>query len=64
MSMTIGTPGLGKEIYIAKASGAVAVMYAYVIAAGIIGVGVNFLARWAERLVMPWHVSVRGEIPV
>jgi ABC-type nitrate/sulfonate/bicarbonate transport system permease component len=61
--LVIGTPGLGKEIFVAQTSGAYAVMYAYVIVTGIIGVAVNVLARALERLVMPWHPSLRADVP-
>jgi ABC-type nitrate/sulfonate/bicarbonate transport system permease component len=61
--LVIGTPGLGKEIFVAQTSGAYSVMYAYVIVTGIIGVAVNVLARALERLVMPWHPSLRAEVP-
>src|SRR5580700_3688477 len=61
--LVIGTPGIGKEIFVAQTSGAYAVMYAYVIVTGIIGVAVNVLARALERLVMPWHPSLRADVP-
>ena len=46
--VAIDTQGLGKEISDTESGGAVAVMYAYVIVAGIIGVIVNLgRARWS-----------------
>jgi ABC-type nitrate/sulfonate/bicarbonate transport system permease component len=61
--LTIGTPGLGKELSLAQSGGAVAVMYAYLIVMGLIGVGVNLAARGLERSIMPWHPSLRAELP-
>jgi ABC-type nitrate/sulfonate/bicarbonate transport system permease component len=60
--LVIGTPGLGKEIFLAQSAAAVPEMYAYVLVTGIIGVVVNILARQFERLAMPWHTSVRLEV--
>src|SRR5580700_11766153 len=42
--LTIGTPGLGRELSLAQSGGAVAVMYAYLIVMGLIGVMVNLAA--------------------
>jgi len=57
--VAIDTHGLGKEISDTESGGAVAIMYAYVIVAGIIGVIVNLGARALERRVLAWHPSVR-----
>jgi ABC-type nitrate/sulfonate/bicarbonate transport system permease component len=62
--LVIGSPGLGREIAVAQTSGAVAAMYALVVVTGVIGVAANLVARAAERLVLAWHPSVRGEVPV
>jgi ABC-type nitrate/sulfonate/bicarbonate transport system permease component len=61
--LTIGTPGLGRELALAQSGGAVAVMYAYLIVMGLIGVLVNLAARGLERSIMPWHPSLRSEEP-
>ncbi|MQA63230.1 MAG: ABC transporter permease subunit [Actinophytocola sp.] len=61
--LVIGSPGLGKSIAVAQSSGAVTTMYALVIVTGLIGVAVNLIARRAERRVLRWHPSVRGEVP-
>ena len=61
--LTIGTPGLGRELSLAQSGGAVAVMYAYLIVMGLIGVTVNVAARGLERGIMPWHPSLRSEAP-
>lgn len=61
--LIIGSPGLGAQIKVAQSSGAVDTMYALVIVTGVFGVLVNLLARFAERRVLAWHPSVRGEVP-
>lgn len=60
--LIIGSPGLGKEIALAQTSGAVATMYSFVIVTGLIGVGVNIVARSAERRALRWHPSIRAEV--
>ncbi len=59
--LIIGTPGLGHLTAVAQNSGAVASMYALVIVTGLLGVGVNLLARYLERRLLHWHPSVRLE---
>jgi ABC-type nitrate/sulfonate/bicarbonate transport system permease component len=61
--LVIGTPGLGKLIAVAQSSNAVPAMYALIAVTGLLGVGINLLARLAERRSLAWHQSVRGEIP-
>jgi ABC-type nitrate/sulfonate/bicarbonate transport system permease component len=59
--LIIGSPGLGREIAVAQTSGAVEAMYALVVVAGLLGVGVNLAARAVERRLLAWHPSVRRE---
>jgi ABC-type nitrate/sulfonate/bicarbonate transport system permease component len=59
--LVIGTPGLGNEIGVAQASGAVASMYALILVVGLLGVAVNVGFRALERRVLGWHTSVRLE---
>lgn len=59
----IGTPGLGSEILLAAAGGAVPLTFALVLVTGLVGVAANLLFRAAERRVLAWHPSVRGEVP-
>ncbi|QVQ53561.1 ABC transporter permease [Spiractinospora alimapuensis] len=59
--LIIGSPGLGSEIAVAQSSGAVALVYALVVATGAIGVLVNLAVRAVERYLLRWHTSVRGE---
>jgi ABC-type nitrate/sulfonate/bicarbonate transport system permease component len=60
--LILGSPGLGQEIAVAQSSNAVPRMYALVVATGLVGLGANLLARAAERRVLTWHPSVRGEL--
>lgn len=60
--LIIGTPGLGNEIGVAQSGGAVATMYALVVVTGLIGVGVNLLARALEKSLLGWHPSVRSQV--
>ena len=62
--LIIGCPGLGKEIAVAQTSGAVEAMYALVVVAGLLGVGVNLAARALERRVLAWHPATRREAAV
>lgn len=61
--LVIGTPGLGRQIAVAQSSGAVATVYALVVVTGLIGVAANVVTRTAERWVLAWHPTVRGEVP-
>lgn len=61
--LVIGSPGLGQEIATARASGAVAAMYALILVTGLFGVGANLLTRAAERRALHWHSSMRTEVP-
>lgn len=60
--LIIGTPGLGSEVAQAQSNGAIAAMYALIVASGLIGVIVNLVVRFAERKVLFWHNSIRGEL--
>lgn len=62
--LVIGSPGLGREIAVSQAGGAVTGMYALVLAVGLIGVVINLVMRWIERKVLSWHSSVRSEVIV
>jgi ABC-type nitrate/sulfonate/bicarbonate transport system permease component len=62
--MIIGSPGLGKNMFLAYTGGDVPVMYAIIVVTGLVGVIANTVSRAAERRVLRWHPSIRGEIPV
>jgi ABC-type nitrate/sulfonate/bicarbonate transport system permease component len=59
--LVIGTPGLGNQIALAKDAGLYASTYALVLATGLLGVAINLGVRVAERRLLSWHQSVRGE---
>jgi ABC-type nitrate/sulfonate/bicarbonate transport system permease component len=62
--LIIGTPGLGEYLNLAYTGGAVPTMYALIVVIGLIGVVANTATRAAERRVLRWHPSVRGDVPV
>lgn len=62
--LIIGSPGLGEEINLAYTALDAPAMFALVVVTGVIGVVANTVTRSAERRVLRWHPSVRGEIPV
>ncbi|WP_017540266.1 ABC transporter permease [Nocardiopsis halophila] len=62
--LTIGAPGLGQQISVAQSSGAAPLVYALIVATGILGVAVNAGVRALERRLLRWHSSVRGEAAV
>lgn len=59
--MTIGNPGLGRQLTFAAGVGNVTTVYAIVIVAGLLGVAINLAFRAIERRSLAWHQSVRGE---
>jgi ABC-type nitrate/sulfonate/bicarbonate transport system permease component len=62
--LVIGAPGLGREIALAQSGGAIAAMYALILATGLIGVLINLVMRWIERKTLSWHSSIRSEVIV
>jgi ABC-type nitrate/sulfonate/bicarbonate transport system permease component len=60
--LVIGSAGLGRSISVAQSGGAVDVMYALIIATGMLGWALNILATRGERRVLHWHPSQR-ELP-
>jgi ABC-type nitrate/sulfonate/bicarbonate transport system permease component len=61
--LIIGSPGVGELINLEYTAGNVANMFALVVVTGLIGVIANIITRAAERRVLRWHPSVRGELP-
>jgi NitT/TauT family transport system permease protein len=55
--------GLGHMLIWANANLDTPMVFSVLIALMAIGVVLYYLVVWAERLAIPWHVSVRGEIP-
>jgi ABC-type nitrate/sulfonate/bicarbonate transport system permease component len=57
--LVIGSAGLGRSISVAQSGGAIDVMYALIIATGMLGWLLNILATRGERRVLHWHPSQR-----
>jgi ABC-type nitrate/sulfonate/bicarbonate transport system permease component len=57
--IVIGSAGLGREINVARSSGAIELMYALIITTGLLGWLLNVLTTRAERRVLHWHPSHR-----
>jgi ABC-type nitrate/sulfonate/bicarbonate transport system permease component len=58
--LVIGSPGLGRSITVARSGGDVELMYALIIATGLLGLVLNSVFVWGERRVLHWHPSQRG----
>ena len=58
--LVIGSPGLGREINIARQSEAVDIMYALIVATGLLGWAMNAVFARIERRVLHWHPSQRA----
>lgn len=60
--IVVGVPGIGVRITDAQsAGGAEALMYAWILAAGLLGWLLNGVLQAAERRLLHWHTSFRGE---
>ena len=57
--LVIGSQGLGRAINTARSGGNVALMYALIIATGVLGLLLNELFARAERRLLHWHPSHR-----
>ena len=57
--LVIGAAGLGREINLARQGGAVDLMYALIIATGLLGWALNAVFARGERRVLHWHPSAR-----
>lgn len=59
--IVVGVPGIGVRITDAQAAGgAEDVMYAWILAAGLLGWALNAVLHAVERRVLHWHPSYRG----
>jgi len=58
--LVIGSPGLGRQINTASSGGNVELMYALIIATGLLGWLLNIAATMLERRVLHWHPSQRA----
>jgi len=59
--MTIGVPGLGNVLNVARNAGDNVTVFAVVVTTGLLGLVVNLGFRVIERRTLSWHQSVRGE---
>jgi ABC-type nitrate/sulfonate/bicarbonate transport system permease component len=57
--LVIGSSGLGKAITEARSGGDVQLMYALIIATGLLGLILNMVFVQGERRVLHWHPSQR-----
>jgi ABC-type nitrate/sulfonate/bicarbonate transport system permease component len=57
--LIIGAPGLGQQINAARSGGNVELMYALIIATGILGLVLNWVLMLGERRLLHWHPSHR-----
>lgn len=57
--IVINAGGIGEQINLAREGGAVAVMYAYVVLSGILGLLLNAAFAFLEARVLTWHPSHR-----
>jgi ABC-type nitrate/sulfonate/bicarbonate transport system permease component len=60
--LVIGAPGLGRGINLARQGGNVELMYALILATGLLGMAVNAVFTRVERRVLHWHPSQRREV--
>lgn len=58
--LIIGSPGLGREIEVARSAGAYSLMYGLIIATGALGWGLDTVLDRAERRIIHWHPLYRG----
>ncbi len=58
--LIIGAAGLGREINLARQGGAVDLMYALIVATGLLGWAMNAGFTRVERRVLHWHPSQRA----
>jgi len=57
--LVIGAAGLGREINTARSGGNIEVMYALILATGLLGYLLNIVMTRVERRVLRWHPSQR-----
>lgn len=61
--IVVGVPGIGVRITDAQAAGgAEDLMYAWILAAGLLGWALNGTVQAAERRLLHWHPSFRGGV--
>jgi ABC-type nitrate/sulfonate/bicarbonate transport system permease component len=63
MEIVVGVPGLGELILEARQGADVELAYALILAAGLIGWGLNTLLAMSEARLLFWHPSFRRGEP-
>jgi ABC-type nitrate/sulfonate/bicarbonate transport system permease component len=58
--LVIGSAGLGRSINVARSGGDEQLMYALIIATGLLGLALNAIFVLTERRVLHWHPSQRS----
>jgi ABC-type nitrate/sulfonate/bicarbonate transport system permease component len=58
--LVIGAAGLGRSINLARSGGNEELMYALILATGVLGLLLNAIFQRVERRVLHWHPSQRG----
>jgi ABC-type nitrate/sulfonate/bicarbonate transport system permease component len=56
------TGGMGVQINLLQLANRIPEMYAYIVAAAIVGLAINFLVRRVERWSLHWHASQREAV--
>ena len=56
----VGVEGLGKSVFFFQSGGAYDTMYAYILAAGLLGLAINVVFATVEKRVLFWHASQRS----
>lgn len=59
--LVIGTPGLGYSIVLAQNAGNLPLVYALIVASGLLGVLIHVLTTACERRALHWHPSTRND---
>jgi ABC-type nitrate/sulfonate/bicarbonate transport system permease component len=57
--LVIGAAGLGRAINLARSGGNEELMYALILATGVLGLVLNQVFVWLERRLLYWHPSQR-----
>jgi ABC-type nitrate/sulfonate/bicarbonate transport system permease component len=55
----VGVEGVGKSVFLAQSGAAYPRMYAYVVTAGLLGLGLDAGWQAGERWLLSWHISQR-----
>jgi ABC-type nitrate/sulfonate/bicarbonate transport system permease component len=59
--LIVALPGIGQHIFKAQYAGQPALMWAYIVTSGLLGLIITFGFNRLERVTLHWHPSQRGE---